>query len=105
MNTEDLKNGTSLSTPTALPAAHPDVIRQAQFLLDALQRGQMIGFSAVGITVDGNVAHVQAMPQNASMIQLAMGGMSVIVSDMAEEIKKMRQAQIAPRILRPSMRA
>jgi hypothetical protein len=98
---EDLKNGTAISTPPALPAAHPDVIRQAQFLIDQLQQGRIIGFAAVGITADGNAAHVQALPQNASIIQLAMGGLGVIISDMAEAIKTMRHPQGVSRILKP----
>lgn len=95
-------NGTALNDmPTA--SAHPDVIRQAQFLLDAARQGKIVGFEAVGVCPDGNVMHLHAMLQNSPAIHVAIGGLQVLIADLTSMLQQMRQQNNVPKILRPAM--
>lgn len=90
-------NGESINAPVG----NPHVIRQAQWLLEQVQQGRMIGFCAVGITNDGAVSHLHALPQTPSVLQLAIGGLHVIINDLIEVIVQMRQQQSVGRIIKP----
>lgn len=102
MNTDELKNGTALTTPQ-IPAGNPEVIRQAQHLLSLVQSGQVAGFAAVAIGPDGGVSHMVAIPSSPSMCQLAIGGLHVLIDNLVTGVKQMQQQANVGRILKPPM--
>jgi len=83
------------------PICDPRVIQQAQHLLELAQQGRIIGFAATAIGTDGAVHHQHAIPQQASALQLVIGGMAVLIGDLTNAVQSMRQAAPVSPIIKP----
>lgn len=85
-----------------VPIGDPNLIRTLQYYCDLAKEGKITGVCVIGLTAEGNIYSTPTLPQNPTILQLAMGALMAMVADINDQVRAFRKPMAPSAIIKPN---
>lgn len=86
----------------AVPVGDPNIIRTLQYYSDLAKAGKIVGVCVIALTPEGSIYSTPTLPQNPTMLQLAMGALTAMVADINDHVRAFRKPMTPSAIIKPN---